>query len=153
MAAGTEAVANLGARAESTAPAATVDNYFYQASILTLVACTIAAILMSAPAGRVLRSSYYTLAGMLWETVAALLGFFAKEPTDEDLWSEGDIFIGFEFQVPAPPALSLSLLAPQNKTGHNRCTSGERARPVNTESAVVAQKPRGASIVQLQPGL
>ena len=41
MAAGTEAVASLGARAESTAPAATVDNYFYQAAILTLAACTI----------------------------------------------------------------------------------------------------------------
>ena len=117
IAASAEAVANLGVRAESTEPAATMDNYFYQAAILILTACTIASILMSATSGRVLRSSYYTLAGMLWDIIATLLGLFAREPAEVaapvdifpsesengNLWREGDLFSGFEFQVPAPP--------------------------------------------------
>ena len=118
IAGSTEAVANLGVRAESTAPAATVDNYFYQAAILILTVCTIASILMSATSGRVLRSSYYTLARMLWDIIATLLGLFAREPAEvaapvnivcnpifenDNICSEGDLFCGFEFQVPIAP--------------------------------------------------
>jgi len=64
-AAGLEAVTGLGANAEATAPAVVVDNHYYRAAILTLTVCILAGTLLIATSGRILRSSSYTLAGML----------------------------------------------------------------------------------------
>ena len=35
-----------------------------------------------APAGRILRSSWYTIAAMLWKLIAAILWLIAKDPAD-----------------------------------------------------------------------
>ena len=49
--------------------------------VLIITACAILAFMARAPAG-ILRNSWYTLAAMFWELIAAILWLFARDPTD-----------------------------------------------------------------------
>ena len=81
-ASGIEALAGLGANAEEIMAGVVADSYHYQAAVFTLTLCVLAGILLSGASGRIMNSVYYTLAGMLWNTLAALLGFIAREPAE-----------------------------------------------------------------------
>ena len=61
---------------------AVADDYHCQAAILTVMLCLFAGILLGGSSRRFLNTVYYTLAGMLWNALAASLGFIASEPDE-----------------------------------------------------------------------
>ena len=61
---------------------AVADDYQCQAAILTVMLCLFASILLSGSSRRIFNTVYYTLAGMLWNALAASLGFIASEPDE-----------------------------------------------------------------------